>query len=149
MIKLGLDMSSSNTGYCIRKDEEIIEYGDINFKHKDFKVRCIEIINQISQLCKDSEIEFIVFEDVQNGKQTHATKVLSFLQGALVYMAEYNKISYIPMPIDIWRKNVGIKSRKREEQKQEAIDLVKSKYGIDVNEDIAEAILISEFNKFE
>ena len=64
-------------------------------------------------------------------------------------MAEYNKISYIPIPIDTWRKNVGIKSRKREEQKQEAINLVKEKYNIEANEDIAEAILISEFNKFE
>lgn len=33
--------------------------------------------------------------------------------------------------------------------KQEAINLVKEKYNIEVNEDIAEAILISEFNNFE
>lgn len=149
MIKLGLDMSSSNTGFCIRKDEQIIEYGDIKFKHKDFKVRCIEIVNKIRQLCKDSGVEFVMFEDIQTGGFSHASYVLSFMQGSLVYMLEQDKLAYCPVSISTWRRNVGIKSKKRAEQKQEAIDLVKSKYGVDVNEDIAEAILLSEFNEFE
>ena len=148
MIKLGLDMSSSNTGYCIRKDEQIIEYGDINYKHKDFKVRCVNIVFQIKKLCHDYNVEFMVFEDIQDGKHSHATKVLSFLQGCLVYMAEYEKISYCPITINCWRKNVGIKSKKREEQKLEAINKVKSEYGLTVSEDCAEAILLSEFDNF-
>ena len=44
----------------------------------------------------------------------------------------------------------GARSKKKpKSKKKEAIDLVKSKYGVDVNEDIAEAILLSEFDKFE
>lgn len=149
MVKIGLDCSSSNTGYCIRDENDMILYGDISYKSKDFKVRCVNIVHQIKKICKDNKVEFIIFEDVQDGKQSHATKVLSFLQGCLVYMAESSKISYCPIPISCWRKSVGIKSRKREEQKIEAINLVKEKYRIDVSEDCAEAILISEFNNFK
>ena len=150
MIKIGLDMSSSNTGYCIRKDEEIIEYGDINFKHKDFKVRCIEIVNQIKKLCQNNKVEFAMFEDIQTGKFSHASYVLSFLQGCLVYMLEQEKIAYCPVTINSWRKNAGIKSRKRDEQKQEALNLVNERYNINITcDDVAEAILLSEFNNFK
>ena len=149
MIKLGLDCSSSCSGFCIREDEIIKSYGEIKFKHKDFKVRCIEIVNQIKKLCQDNKVEFVMFEDIQTGGFSHASYVLSFLQGALVYMLEQNKIAYCPVSISSWRRNVGIKSKKRAEQKQEAIDMVKSKYGIIVGEDTAEAILLSEFTDFE
>ena len=80
---------------------------------------------------------------VANLERAHSTKTPS----RKVFITV--KLAYCPVSISSWRRNVGIKSKKRAEQKQEAIDLVKSKYGVDVNEDIAEAILLSEFNNFE
>lgn len=149
MNKLSLDMSSSCTGYGIRINEKLIKFGDIKYKHKDFKVRVVEIVKAIKNICKENEINFVTFEDIQDKKFAHAGKVLAFMQGALVYMLEEEKVSYCPITIHDWRKNVGIKSRIREEQKEEAIKLVQTKYNIVVGEDCAEAILIGEFDNFE
>ena len=68
----------------------------------------------------------------------------------MLYCAKNNIEFNHPLPSE-WRAKIGIKQSskiKREVLKEEAIFVVKNEYGIDVNDDIAESILIarSAFN---
>ena len=44
-----------------------------------------------------------------------------------------------------WRKYCNIKGKKREELKQNAVNYIKNKYKIEVNDDTAESICIAEY----
>ena len=73
-------------------------------------------------------------------------KLLSYLAGAIISWAADNKVEFrFQLPSE-WRKRIGLAQgpkKKREELKQEAIDLVKKRFGIDVTDDIAESVLIA------
>ena len=112
-------------------------------------IRCIKIVNRIIEVCKKYNPDLVMFEDIQM-RFNRAGYVLSFMQGALVFALELNKFTYIPIPINTWRKDIEIKSKTRELQKQEAIEKVKEIFNIEINsDDIAEAILISTFSRVE
>ena len=63
----------------------------------------------------------------------------------MLYCAQ-NKIEFInPLPSE-WRKKIGLRQSskvKRDELKEEAICAVKQEYDLDVNDDVAESILLA------
>ena len=145
---VGIDMSTTNTGVSVfnPKTNKMIHYELISPKDKNFMIRCIKIVNRIIEICKEYKPSRVQFEDVQM-RFNRAGYTLSFAQGALVFALELYGFTYIPIPINVWRKEIGIKSRKRDEQKQEALNKVKELFGIETDsDDIAEAVLISTFN---
>jgi Holliday junction resolvasome RuvABC endonuclease subunit len=73
-------------------------------------------------------------------------KMLSNIAGAVMYYATSHNIEFqFDLP-SAWRKRIGLtqgRAVKRDVLKAEAIEAVKQEYGLDVSDDIAEAILIS------
>ena len=110
------------------------------------------MVDSIEEVIRQNpDIDKIILEEVlpENTKgniKTH--KALMWLQGAIAIMVHDNfhtiEIEYI-MP-NSWRAAVGIhtgRGIKREELKAADIKFVKDKFGKDVNDDEADAILIA------
>lgn len=152
---LSFDQSSMLSGYSVFKGEELQSYGVLNLKDIDskkngdtyydervdnveeFMIRCIDFFKPT----------VIIVEDIQQQSNVQTFKDLAYLQGVLKHYLYKNKFPYGVLPPGGWRKELGIKGRKREDQKANAIAYVKDKFGLDVTEDEADAICIGEASK--
>lgn len=69
-------------------------------------------------------------------------KVLAKLQGVLINTCIIKNIKYEIIQPSHWKKNIGIKSKYRRDQKKEAMELVDEIFGENATEDEADAICI-------
>lgn len=148
---LALDLSTRSTGYSIGDSitKELITYGCISQpSSKNYILRIKDITKEILNLIQKYNIEKIFCEEIRFGDvNTHTFKTLAYLQAYIVcetYLINKN-IEFVFFQPSEHRALVGIKTGRgieREILKQEAIKYVKNKYGIDVNDDIADSITI-------
>lgn len=145
---LALDLSTHSSGFAIGTETELLDYGCISSSKKNVIERIYIMKDTIEQLLQEHAIDKVVVEEVRTDYQNaHTYKVLTWLQAAIVFAVyNYNKeveIEYLQP--SSWRSKIGIKTGagiRRDELKQADIQWVKNKYGIDVNDDIADAICI-------
>jgi Holliday junction resolvasome RuvABC endonuclease subunit len=87
----------------------------------------------------------IIMEESVMTTNISTVKMLASLAGAVMYYAASHNIEFkLTLPTH-WRKKIGLSQSnkiKREVLKAEAIAAVKQAYGMDVSDDVAEAILI-------
>ena len=166
MVVCGLDASSSMTGLAIFNDLQLVYYTKIPPISKDgtWEDHVFEIIEQIIPILKEYKVDKIYMEDVpqfvRKGNRGNILKPLIVLGG--VHMAFYYKLSKEQgyniefLDVDEWRQEMGFlkgKERKREDQKQKAVDFVNETFGLNLHfvkgskskkqdDDIAEAICI-------
>lgn len=154
----GIDASTKKTGISLLDDGKLIEYRLLDFsREKDSDKRMREMCLSISELLDYYSPDLILCEDVWLSANPNTAKTLARLGGAIYMWAilRNKELTYL-IPSN-WRAVVGLKTGKikREELKEMAVHKVKKDYGIDVTDDIAEAILIgasgfvSEENLFE
>lgn len=148
---LAIDGSTKNTGWAIYKDDELVDYGCISASSTDVIKRIQKMILGISEILAKYPIDTIFMEEVRPegtgygvGNQ-HTQKVLMWLQAAFVFLFHEEcpkaEIEYV-YPSE-WRKICGIKNGrgvKRNSAKAADIEFVKDKFGIEVNDDAADAI---------
>ena len=85
----------------------------------------------------------VVFEDVQNQQNENTYKKLSRVQGAIIAWCEIQGVDYDIVAPSHWRSVLGGSwGRKRDEQKQHAIEYVKDVLDKDVSSDEADALCI-------
>lgn len=138
---LALDQSTKHTGWSYWEDKDLIKYGVINTNEDDPAfVRMAEMGTEIDKLVRKLKPEHVVFEQVQFQRNYKVYSQLSQLQGIIMRILFVKKTPFTLVEPTKWRAFDGIKSRKREDTKAEAIQTVKNKYFIDVSEDTAEAI---------
>lgn len=143
---LGLDTSTTSTGYAVLDNDKLISYGTIKTPKKaDLIDKIIYIEEHIKQIIKAKKIEFIVIEDLAMTRSAVTTKALSGLLYDLLVEFRKREILVVTARPSEWRKVCGIKGKKRDELKQNAIKFVKQRYKIDVNDDEADAIGIAKF----
>ena len=145
---LSLDASTKSTGCAIFNDEKLEAYYCLTASSSDLINRIKKIIPQLEQVLIDHPVEKIILEEVrpEGGLQNIKThKALMYLQAAIAFLVHERfknvEIDYI-YPNE-WRKICGIKTGagvRRETLKPKDIAFVKQTYGIDVNDDIADAI---------
>ena len=151
---LSLDLSTKSSGWAIFNDEELVEHGCITSASTDMIKRIHIMIDGIRFLLDNYlDIDTIIVEEVRpeggygvGNQKTH--KALMYLQAALEFLVhdDYNKrvkIDYI-YPSS-WRAAIGIKTGrgvKRTSLKEQDIEFVKETFGIEVNDDEADAICI-------
>ena len=92
-----------------------------------------------------------MLEDVQAQTNTNTYGKLSRLIGALIELANINNIEYKIIHSSTWRKGLIIKGRDRKMLKQQSQQYILDKYGIEVQDDVADAICIGTYflNKFK
>lgn len=145
-ILIALDESTTCTGYAVFDDGELIEHGIFSFKSKDVLERVSLIMEEIEELIKTYKPSNMVIEDVQITMNAATAKSLLGLQFMIEVYAHRNNISCETYRTTKWRKILGLsnsRSLDRKAKKQETIDYVKDKYGIDVlKDDESDAIAI-------
>ena len=145
---LALDASTRSTGYAVFDKNELITYGCLTASSNDLINRIQKIILGLNEVFKNYKIDKIILEEVrpEDGMQNIKThRALMWLQGAIAMLAHEidKKIEIEYMYPSQWRKHCGIgtgRGVKREVVKQRDIEFVKKTYGLDVNDDIADAI---------
>lgn len=156
---LSLDSATVKTGWAYFDNGKLINYGLFNTtsKEKNVDKRIEELYLQIKNKVLEIEPDYIIFEDTHGANQQIA-RGLSRLHGCIMSLAfDYNIGLRDYMP-STWRSTINLydkskDSKKRDYQKQKAIEYVNNKYGTififdksDKNghDDQAEAICIGE-----
>lgn len=143
----GIDASTNKTGVSLFIDGEYSGHMLIDLhKIKDSNVRVPKMMKEIKNILDYYEPDIIVMEECLLKTNIATVKLLSYLAGAIISWAADNQVEFrFQLPSE-WRKRVEIvqgPKTPREKLKQEAIDMVKEKFGIDVTDDEAEAVLIA------
>lgn len=145
---LGLDTSTSSTGYAVldTDNRRIISYGTIKTPKKaDLLDKIIFIEEHIKQVIKAKQVEFIVIEDLAVTRSASTTKALAGLLYHLLVEFRKRELLVVQVRPSEWRSSCGIRGIKRDELKRKAIKHVKDNYGIEANDDEADAICIAEY----
>lgn len=150
MLVAGIDASTTATGVSIMRDGELVCYKLIiidSKKVKDAYKRIKEMFVKIVKILDQYDVDKIYMEKaICKGGNVDVTIKLAYLSGGIsLYCVQRDIEFYNPLPSE-WRKLVGIpngRGVKRDAQKEMAIKVVKDEYGINVNDDIAESILIA------
>jgi len=95
---------------------------------------------------KEWQPDYIVMEDIQYQYGAVLTyKILAMLLGILEVECTDAGVQYEVVSPNVWRKYAGTAGKTRLQEKQLSVGVVKEKYGVRVNDDVAEAILIGRY----
>lgn len=149
MITLALDMSTKSSGWAIFDNQSLKSYGCITSDNENVYKRIDKMINELNKILSQYKvdsiaIEDVIPEDVRNNQNVF--KKLTYLQGFVLHLLNKRNITNIKFFVaSEWRKKCGIKTGRgieRNTLKQKDIQFVKDQYGLDVNDDVADAICI-------
>lgn len=148
-VMISFDPSTKSTGYAVFEGKKLINYGVIQEKSKDMRERVLDMLNQIETLITETySPDMVVIENVQITMSTLTAKALMGLQFAIELLCYKYNIEYRLIRPTTWRKILGLSNSpkiKRAEKKQQAMEYVKNKYGIDEKiDDVTDAICIGE-----
>lgn len=147
MLVAGIDGSTNSTGIAIMENNELKFYTLIDLhKEKDAMKRIQNMLLKICEVLDEYKIDAVYMEkSILKSNVDTVQKLANLAGGIMLYCAKNNIEFHHPLP-SMWRAKIGIRQSskvKREVLKEEAILVVKKEYGIDVNDDIAEAVLIA------
>ena len=150
MIVAGIDASTTATGVCVMKDGKLVYQTLIaisSSKEKDAEKSIKMMLMKMCDILNEYDIDAVYMEKaICKGGNVDVTIKLAYLSGGMYLYCAQNGIEFHnPLPSE-WRKRIGIsqgRGVKRDTQKEEAIFAVKREYGIDVNDDVAESMLIA------
>jgi Holliday junction resolvasome RuvABC endonuclease subunit len=144
---ISFDQASVITGWALFEDGKYIESGVIK-KSKDIPItdRVPAMALAICKKIKESNIDCVIIEDIQNQNSVKTVVDLARLQGGIIM---YCANKHIPIHIyhpSTWRKTLGFTQgtkTKRDALKEQATEYVKS-LGFEIeSEDESEAICIN------
>ncbi len=146
MRTLSLDQALVTTGWAIFDNKKLIAYDSFTINGKDpIESRLSSLFKNLTNLHNEYEFDYVVFEDIQQQQNPETYKKLAYVQAIILLWCYYNNMNYTILSPSQWRKMCGGGfGRKREEQKQKAIEFVKEIYGVTVESDIADAICIGK-----
>ena len=145
MRTMGIDSSTTSTGWAIIEGEDIVASGVIQPKGQTID-RIITISRELCQIYKEYEPVEVHIEDLSVTRNMKTLKSLSgLLYVILCDLYKQGAIITLLKPTQ-WRKG-KIEGRTREQLKQSAIQYIKEKYGLYAEEDTAEAIIIAEWEE--
>ena len=143
---IAFDQATEHFGLSIWDNGELVFYSLYNFTG-DLVSRLLKIKQFIQQIVIDSwKPDFIVMEDIQQQHGAIITyKILAMLLGVIEVTCKENNIKYEVVSPNTWRKYAGTCGKNRKEEKILSVAKVKEKFGINVSDDVAEAILIGNY----
>lgn len=147
---LAIDASTKSTGIAIFDDRKLLHYDCFTAYSSDVINRIQVMVKRLDEVLTSYSIDTIVIEEVRpdQGEQNSKTlKALLWLQAAIAFLLhdKHNKVKIEYIYPSEWRHDCGIKTGsglRREQLKAADMQFVKDNYGIDVNDDIADAICI-------
>lgn len=144
---VGLDASSKKTGVAFLVNGKLrscglLDYSKYTDREERMALMCKAIINKLDEF----KPNILYIEDSWNAANVEVTKLLTRIMGVTYGWALQNNCEWNSILPSSWRKYCGINQskKKREELKQASIDYVKQRYDIDVNDDVADAVALSD-----
>jgi Holliday junction resolvasome RuvABC endonuclease subunit len=145
---LSLDLSTKSSGYAIYNDKELEKYGCISAGSSNLFNRIEKMVKELNTILVENKIDKVVIEevllnDVHNNQSVF--KALIYLQAFVCKLLNDNNLTPEFVVASHWRKLCGIKTGAgvgRESLKEKDIQFVKDQFGLNVNDDIADAICI-------
>ena len=146
-IVVGIDGSTNKTGIAVFCDGRYIKHTLIDLhKVKDINERIPKMIGEICKYIDGINPDKILMEETVLSSNTDTLKKLAYLAGGVMFYTYEHGIEFELVLPSQWRKKIGLQQSnkvKREVLKQESILAVKQEYGLDVNDDIADALLLA------
>lgn len=144
---LSIDQASQKSGWAMYIDGKYVEAGLIHInsgkKKEDpetvFKKMCLYLRDIIIKKNPD----YVVFEGISLQTNPAVVLLLGRVQGAIVMTCLDRKIPYEIIPASTWRKILCFNQGRgiaRNQLKDQAIEYIKTNFGIQAMEDIAEAM---------
>lgn len=148
MKTLSFDQASTCTGVAVFTDNELTKYDLIDLsKQKDTKQRFLDMIIPINNYIIAENPDVVVFEDVSLQTNVSTLLLLAQIQGAIMQSCAIKAIPFKVYKPTSWRKLLKFtqgRNVKRAELKQQSKDHVLNKYGLNLKDDITDAICIGE-----
>jgi Holliday junction resolvasome RuvABC endonuclease subunit len=142
---MGIDSSTTSTGWAIVEEDGIVASGVIKPKGETIE-RIIEISQELCKIYREYEPVEVYIEDLSVTRNMKTLKSLSgLLYVILTSLYKQDAVITLLKPTQ-WRKG-KVEGRTREQLKQSAIQYIKEKYGLYAEEDTAEAIIIAEWEE--
>ena len=145
---VGIDASSNNTGIALFQDGRYIAHRLIDeHANKNTYSRIINMMNDIIDTLEEYKPDHIIMEECILKTNVQTVKILSYIAGSVMGWAAMNDVGFQFTLPSQWRKLVGIKQNNqttRKQLKEQAVEMVRHKYNLSVNDDVAESILIAE-----
>lgn len=142
---LGLDTSTSATGWCVMENNVILAYGVIKPPKKLNSIeKIIYIENEVKSILKAKSVECVGIEELVTFRSAKTTRILQGLISHLEVELTKREILTILVRPSVWRKGI-VKGRKREELKESSKAYVLENYGLNVSDDESDAILIARY----
>lgn len=151
MIILGLDASTSATGWSILDDGRLVECGLIKPKSDDWRERIKLLRDEMEKIVNRFEIDQVYMEDVPMEQKNVATlHKLSVMQGWLCSLFDKHNIEVVFQTPVQWRSKLNMfdgtnKGKHRKIMKEVAVAMANATFNLELkksHDDIAEAILI-------
>lgn len=142
---IAFDQASVKTGYAVFDGTDLIKWGLLEADSKEESgARIVDMAGMIEELVDKYNPSEIVFEGIQKQQSIQIVILLARLQGCIIDICRKKKAAYSIYQPTTWRSNIGFDqgNLKRKELKQQAVDYVKKSYGLNVSEDVCEAICI-------
>lgn len=134
MVVVGLDLSTTSTGFSVYQDGELINHGRFRSDKKNAFDRIDEIYHMVGDLFKAYDIDVVFVEDVplSSAMNKRICELLLLLQGTIYSHCINNDCAFYQMEPSEWRRIAGVKPEKprREFQKKAAIELVNELHGL-------------------
>lgn len=147
MIKLiTIDSSTNKTGIGYYIDGKFYNHELLDFSNdknmdsrlKDMSVSLIHILNEFNPT-------ILYIEDTVVLRNAQTQRFLTRLQGVIYGWCILHDCEFNTIRPTQWRKRLGFrqgKNVKRDQLKEQAINYVKEKYELEVNDDVADALCI-------
>lgn len=158
MTVVGIDASTSCTGYSVFRDGQLIDYGAIAPKSSDWRERIMMESLSLRKLLSAYNPDILYAEAMPLKPGNKTLEKLGAVHGVLLCLcAELNLKPIFLLP-SVWRREIGLfdgtrEGMKREVLKEKAILMANDLFDLDLvwaganskksQDDIAEAILIA------
>ena len=145
---LGLDTSSTSTGWSLFIDDKYQNSGLIDLKkYKDTTERLKCMVIELQNLINYYSPTVVVIETPVVVRNPQTQRLLTTIYGAVYGKCVWDDIQFKDFRPTEWRKLIdsGKKPRKREELKEWSKQKVRALFGIkNINDDVSDAILIGQ-----
>lgn len=158
MIIIGIDASTTSSGWSVFQDKRLIAHGCIKPKSKDWRDRIMEESVFFMKLIQEYSPDVICAEAMPLKPGSHTLETLGAVHGMLLCLCAGYKIKPVFLLPSKWRKAVGLydgtrEGLKREVLKEKAIIMANEIFGLELKwygskskkseDDEAEALLIA------
>lgn len=163
---IGIDASTTATGYAVFKGRDLIAYGCVRPDGKEWRERVLNLGSSLTEIMSKYAPKKIIVEDVplSTGGGVRTGIILGFLQGYIFGIAHAFNVEIGFVSPSEWRSKVGVfsgdrKGTKREALKQASVEKANEIYGLRLrwvspsskknDDDISDAILIAHSSFIE